>query len=61
MRVSKDKAVTGSSSDADPDSGSGDFLPLDPGWKKSESGSGMNIPDNFSESLETVFLGVKNT
>jgi hypothetical protein len=31
------------------------FVPWiwDPG--KSESGSGMNIPDNFSESLETVF------
>jgi hypothetical protein len=25
----------------------------DPGWKK--SGSGMNIPDHFSQSLETVF------
>ena len=30
----------------------------DPGWEK--SGPGMNIPDNFSESLETVFR-VKNT
>jgi hypothetical protein len=28
----------------------------DPGWKKSRSG--MNIPINFSESLETV-LGLK--
>jgi hypothetical protein len=27
----------------------------DPGKKKFGSGSGMNIPDNFSESLETVF------
>jgi hypothetical protein len=26
----------------------------DPGWEK--SGSGMSIPDHFSESLETVFL-----
>ncbi len=25
----------------------------DPVWKK--SGSGMNIPDNFSESFETIF------
>jgi hypothetical protein len=28
--------------------------------KKPDPGSGMNIPDNFSESLETVFC-VKNT
>jgi len=32
----------------------------DPGWKKSESGSGMNIPDQSSESLDTIFW-VKNT
>jgi hypothetical protein len=39
------------------------FCPLDPGsgmGKKSRSGSGMNIPDHISESLETIF-GVKNT
>jgi hypothetical protein len=32
------------------------FDPLigDPGWKK-KSGSGMNIPDHISESLETIF------
>jgi hypothetical protein len=39
------------------------FLPLDPGsgkGKKTRSGSGMNIPDLISESLETVFW-VKNT
>jgi hypothetical protein len=30
-------------------------------WKKSGSGSGMNISDHFSESLETVFFGVLNT
>ncbi len=36
------------------------FRPLDPGWVKTqESGSGMNNPDHISESLETVFLGVK--
>ncbi len=39
------------------------FLPLDPGWVKNqdpdpESGSGMNIPDYISESLET-FFGLK--
>jgi hypothetical protein len=33
----------------------------DPGWVKNQdpdpgSGSGMNIPDNISESLETIFL-----
>ncbi len=33
------------------------FWPLDPGWKK--TGSGMNFPEHFSESLETVFR-VKN-
>ncbi len=44
----------------DPDSGPGAFLT--PGYgmgKKSRSGSGMNIPDHNSESLETIF-GVKN-
>jgi hypothetical protein len=24
---------------------------MNPGWKNSGSGSGMHIPDNFSESL----------
>jgi hypothetical protein len=50
---------------ADPDPGSGAFLPLDPGsgsdirdGEKSGSVSGMNIPNNFSESLQTV-LGLK--
>jgi hypothetical protein len=40
-----------------PDPGSGAFLPLDPrsGMEK-KFGSGMNITDNFSESLETVFM-----
>jgi hypothetical protein len=27
--------------------------------KKSGSGSGMNNPDHISESLETIFLGLK--
>jgi hypothetical protein len=27
--------------------------------KKSRSGSGMNIPDHISESLETIILGLK--
>jgi len=34
------------------------FDPLDPGsgmGKKSGSGSGMNNPDHFSESLENIF------
>jgi hypothetical protein len=32
----------------------------DPGWAKiSRSGSGMNISDHISESLETVFFGGK--
>ncbi len=38
------------------------FWPLDPGsgmGKKSGSGSGMNNPDHISESLETIFLGLK--
>jgi hypothetical protein len=30
------------------------------GEKKSRFGTGMNIPDHISESLETIF-GVKNT
>jgi hypothetical protein len=40
-------------------SGSGAFLTPGSGMGK-KSGSGMNIPDNFSESLETVFRA-KNT
>jgi hypothetical protein len=44
----------------DPDPGSGAFLtPVSGKRKKSGSGFGMNIPDHFSESLETVFR-VKN-
>jgi hypothetical protein len=38
------------------------FLPLDPGsgmGKKSRSRSGMNIPDNFSESF-VIIIGLKN-
>ncbi len=31
--------------DTDPDQGSGIFLTLDPGWKSSYPGSGINIPD----------------
>jgi hypothetical protein len=32
------------------------FRPLDPGWEKHpDPGSGMNILDHFSESLEIVF------
>jgi hypothetical protein len=27
--------------------------------KKSRSGSGMNIPNHISESLETIFFGLK--
>jgi hypothetical protein len=46
---------------ADQDPGSGAFLyPRSGMVKKSGSGSGMNILDLFSESLEIVF-GVKNT
>jgi hypothetical protein len=33
---------------------------LDPGWGEIGSGSGMNNPDHYSESLETVFRA-KNT
>jgi hypothetical protein len=48
---------------ADLDTGSGAFLTpgswiLGPGWVKNQdpgSGSGMNILDQFSESLETIF------
>ncbi len=40
----------------DPDPGSGAFLTPGSGMgKKSRSGSGMNIPDQISESLETIF------
>jgi hypothetical protein len=40
----------------DPDPGSGAFLTPGSGMgKKSRSGSGMNIPDQISESLETMF------
>ncbi len=46
---------------ADPDPGSGTFLTSGSGirkGKKSDLGSGINIPDHFSKSLET-FLGLK--
>jgi hypothetical protein len=54
--------------DPDGDPGYGGFLTpgsgmrvRDSGWNKNpNTGSGMNIPDNFSQSLETVFR-VKNT
>jgi hypothetical protein len=46
------------SSVADPDPGSGAFLTLGSGMGK-KSGSGMNNPDHISESLETIFLGLK--
>ncbi len=36
------------------------FWPLDPGYKKTRSGSMMNIPDHISESKETIFW-VKHT
>jgi hypothetical protein len=40
----------------DPDLGSGSFLIPGSGMgKKSKSVSGMNIPDQISESLETIF------
>ncbi len=40
----------------DPDPGSGAFLTPGSGMgKKSRSGSGMDIPDQISESLETIF------
>jgi hypothetical protein len=44
---------------ADPDPGSGASLTPGSGTGK-KSGSGMNIPDHISDSLETVFRG-KNT
>jgi hypothetical protein len=43
--------VYGSVADQDP--GSGSFLTPKSGMEK-KSGSGINIPDNFSKSLETV-------
>jgi hypothetical protein len=46
---------------SDPDPGSGALLTPGSGMgTKSRSGSGMNIPEHISESLETVFWG-KNT
>ncbi len=57
-----DIILEGFCSVADPYPGSGIRCLLDswirePGWvKKSRSGSGMNIPDHISESLETFFL-----
>jgi hypothetical protein len=59
MFLKKTETVWGCCSFADPDPGSGAFL--DPGSgmdKKSRSGSKIKNPDNFSESLETIF-GVK--
>jgi hypothetical protein len=45
---------------ADPDPGSGAFLTPGSGMgKKSKSGSGMNILDHISESLETIFFVLK--
>ncbi len=45
---------------ADPDPGHGAFFTPGSGMgKKLISGSGMNIPDHISESLETISL-VKN-
>jgi hypothetical protein len=48
------------SSVADPDPGSGAILTHGSGMAKNqdldpESGSGLNIPDHISESLETIF------
>jgi hypothetical protein len=41
----------------DPDPGYGVFLPPNPGKKKNpDPGTEMNIPDHFSERLETVLL-----
>ncbi len=31
--------------DADPDPGTGTLSTVDPGWKKSDPGSGINLPD----------------
>jgi hypothetical protein len=48
---------------ADPNPGSGTFLPLDPGsgmGKKSRSGIQIRFLDNISESLEIICC-VKNT
>ncbi len=46
---------------ADPDPGSSAFLTHGSGMgKKSRSGSGINIPNHISESLETIF-SFKNT
>ncbi len=50
------QTVTVATSVADPDPGSGAFLTPGSGMgKKSRSGSGMNIPDHISESLEQNF------
>jgi hypothetical protein len=52
---SRQGLISEESSVAGPDIGSGAFLSLDLGsgmGKKSRSGSGMNIPDHISESLE---------
>ncbi len=41
------------------DPGSSAFLTPGSGMgKKSKSGSGMNIPEHISESLETIFFGL---
>jgi hypothetical protein len=45
---------------ADPDPGSGGFLPLDPGSgmvNKSGTAVGINNPDHISKSFEKIFLG----
>jgi len=45
---------------ADPDPGSGGFLPLDPGSRmvnKSGTAVGINNPDHISKSFEKIFLG----
>jgi hypothetical protein len=61
LSVTVNKIPIHFSSGADPDPGSGAFLTPGSGLgKKSRSGSGMNIPDLISESLETIFW-VKNT
>jgi hypothetical protein len=53
--------LTSTQSVADPDPGSGVFLSPGSGIRDGKkSGSGMNILDSFSKSLETVFR-VKNT
>jgi hypothetical protein len=46
---------------ADPNPGSGASLTPGSGIRDGgkKSGSGMNIPDHFSESLETVFMAKK--